>query len=133
MQFPVIEKTITLEKMRAYMAAHTNNIHTDPDMASRFGLRGAVAQGSHLTTIINELLVRTFGLEYWDNGTVAVNFIKMVRPGDTIRPLAKVAEATKTADGRTALKLDVWIENQHGEVTTAGKATVVTRKAVESS
>jgi acyl dehydratase len=133
MQFPAIEKTITLEKMRAYMGAHTNNIHTDPDMASRFGLRGAVAQGSHLTTIINELLVRTFGLEYWKDGTISVNFIKMVRPGDTVRPFARIVEATKADDGRTALKLQVWIENQHGETTTAGEATVVTRKAVESS
>jgi acyl dehydratase len=130
MDFPDIAKTITLDKMRAYMGAHQNNIHTDPDMAAGFGLGGAVAQGSHLTTIINELLVRTFGKDYWNGGGVAVNFIKMVRPGDTVRPRARVVSADPTDDGRTVVELEVWIENQHGETTTAGTARVTTRRPI---
>ncbi|WP_439628732.1 MaoC family dehydratase [Shinella sp.] len=133
MQFPTIEKVITLEKMRAYTGAHNRNIHTDPDMASGFGLRGAVAQGSHLTTILNELMVRSFGKDYWNGGSISVSYIKMVRPGDTVTPHAQVVETRELPDGRTAVDLKVWIENQTGEVTTAGTAKVITHRPVAVS
>ncbi|WP_411035605.1 MaoC family dehydratase [Shinella sp. BYT-45] len=129
MQFPIIEKTITLEKMRAYTGMHNRNIHTDPEMATGFGLGGAVAQGSQLTTILNELMVRTFGKDYWDGGSISVSYIKMVRPGDTVTPHAKVVEARELPDGRTAIDLKVWIENQAGETTTAGTAKVTTHRS----
>lgn len=133
MEFPLVRKTITLEKMQAYTGTAVANIHTDPEMASRFGLRGAIAQGSHLTTFLNEVLVTAFGKEYLNGGSIAVNFIKMVRPGDTVTAHAKVASAVQLDSGATELELQIWIENQVGETTTAGTARLVTRRDVTAS
>ena len=58
-----------------------------------------------------------------DRGDLSVTFLKPVYAGDTVTANG-IVEDRKNVDGRTTLSLNVWLENQDGNKTSTGKATV---------
>lgn len=131
MDFASFTKSATTENIRAYMGTF-DNIHTNPETAKKAGLRGVVAQGGQLAAMLTEFMIRSFGTEFLHGGSISVNFTKLVRPGDDLSPRARVTKISPAAAGLTAVTLDIWLENQHGEVVTAGTAGVETSKPVTS-
>lgn len=120
--FPTLEKSITLEKMQRYMGPVTDSVHADAEYAKAAGLRGAVAQGGHLVGFLNELMVRSFGEGFLAGGKIAISFVKVVRPGDTVSARAAVVGTEQTEQG-PRINCDVWLENQLGETVVAGTAS----------
>jgi acyl dehydratase len=120
MQIVTVTKTATMEKMSQYSGA--GNFHSDDKAGEQSGLGGAIVQGGQLVGYLNEMMVRTLGVGYIAGGAISVNFIKAVRPGDTVTTHAIRKETP--ADGDPArIEFDIWLENQHGEKCTVGTAS----------
>lgn len=97
------------------------NIHTDAEFAKTVGLSDSVAQGLMTCAYISELCVRFFGASWFSGGWMSVAFLKPVCAEDTLRVGGSVTAILPEATG-TDLQLDVWCVNQHGQLTTAGRA-----------
>jgi acyl dehydratase len=69
------------------------------------------------------MMTDNFGEAYLAGGEIAVSFIKPVRPGDAIRARGVVQEI-RVEGAKQRLTCEVWLENQVGEKTTAGNASV---------
>jgi len=121
MEFPVIEKKITLDKMRKYTGGGPG-IHTDDEFARSKGLPGAVVQGGQIVGYINEMLVRAFGQGYIEGGEISVVFIKSALSGDNLSTRATLTQR-REENGRIILDCEVWVENQMGEKLAVGTAS----------
>ena len=99
------------------------NIHTDPEKAKAMGLERPIASGQMSYSYIHELLCREFGIDFRQGGDLSVTFLKPVYAGDKVTANG-IVEESKHVDGRTTLSLNVWLENQDGNKTSTGKATV---------
>lgn len=121
MEFPVIEKKITLDKMRKYTGGGPG-IHTDDEFARGKGLPGAVVQGGQIVGYLNEMLVRALGQGYLEGGEISVVFVKSALSGDSLSTRATVTQR-REEDGRTRVECEVWVENQRGEKLAVGTAS----------
>jgi 3-hydroxybutyryl-CoA dehydratase len=116
-----VEKQITFDTMRKYSGA--TGIHAREDAGKEQGLGGALVQGGQLVAYLNQMMTDNFGEGYLRGGEISVSFIKPVRPGDAVRGRGVVQEIR--VEGATQrLICEVWLENQAGEKTTVGTASV---------
>jgi acyl dehydratase len=125
-----IEKKISMETMRGYSGEA--GIHAQDDAGEEHGLGRALVQGGQLVAYLNQMMISTFGEGYLRGGDIAVTFIKPVRSGDTVTARGVVQEMQP--DGtRIRVMCEVWLENQHGEKTTVGTASVPTMGGPQES
>ena len=120
MDFPLLSKVITAEKMARYSGA--GNIHSDDAKAKSSGLGGAIVQGGQLVGYLNEMMARLLGDGFVRGGEISVTFIQAARPGDTLTTHGTV-KSTSLVDGRERVECEVWLENQRGEKLTVGTAS----------
>ena len=99
------------------------NIHTDDARAREMGLTRPVASGQMSFAFLHELLARRFGADFRQGGDLSVTFLKPVYGGDSVTAHG-VVEEIDTEDGRAVVNLRVWLENQDGVQTCAGRAVV---------
>jgi 3-hydroxybutyryl-CoA dehydratase len=99
------------------------NIHTDPEKAKAMGLDRPIASGQMSYSYFHELMCRQFGIDFRQGGSLSVTFLKPVYAGDTVSAQG-IIEAKDEFDGRTTLTVNVWLENQDGEKTSTGQASV---------
>ena len=135
-QLPSFTKTMTQDKMDLFEsvarlavepeqgAAPPVNIHTDAARAKELGLTRPIASGQMSFAYLNELLSRAFGIDFRQGGQLSVTFLKPVYDGDTVTAHGVVQEK-QTVNGRTNLRLQVWLENQEAVKTCAGEAEVI--------
>ena len=101
-----------------------NPIHLDQDAARRVGLEGIIAHGmlsmAFLGQFVNQQIAGISGARV---GKLKVRYVGMVRVGDTLTCLGKVA-ARSEQDQEVALTLECWAQNQRGEQVTLGEAVV---------
>ncbi len=120
MEFPAIEKRITIEKMARYTGEA--GIHTDDKAAQKIGLPGAVVQGGQLVGYLNEMMTYALGQGYLEGGDISVVFVKSAKPGDVLVTRAAVKEQRETG-ARIMVDCEVWVENQRGEKIAVGNAS----------
>jgi acyl dehydratase len=77
--------------------------------------------GGQTAEYLGELFVKFFGIGYL-GGSLALNFVGYVTPGDTVTARGVVADRSVEA-GRVRLSLEIWLENQRGEKVIVGKAS----------
>ena len=99
------------------------NIHTDPEKAKAMGLERPIASGQMSYSYIHEMLCREFGIDFRQGGNLSVTFLKPVYAGDTVTTNG-IVEDSQDVDGRRTLSINVWLENQDGNKTSTGSATV---------
>ena len=116
-----IEKRITFDTMRRYSG--DTGIHAQEDAGKVQGLGGALVQGGQLVAYLNQMMTDNFGERYLRGGEISVSFIKPVRPGDAVRARGVVQEI-RAEGAKQRLVCEVWLENQTGEKTTVGTASV---------
>ena len=133
-----LERTMTAERMRWHCEALDTavaagdrpvaagvNIHTDDEVARSSGLPGRVADGMISTNWLSSMLTKTFGDAYLRSGSLRTRYTRPVFVDDVLRAVVRVAAVDETGDAEgLVLRLDVWCENQDGEVCTTGEATV---------
>jgi acyl dehydratase len=125
---PLLEKHVTQEQISAYaeVSGDHNPIHVDAEAARAVGLDGTIAHGMLSMAFLGQLLTDWLptsqvptGLPAWV-ARLRARFYGMVRPGDTLTCRGVLGERSGERQ-----RLEVWIDNQHGERICAGDADVV--------
>lgn len=123
-QLTGVEKRISFETMRKYSGE--TGVHAQDDAGKENGLGGALVQGGQLAAYLNQMMIDNFGEGYLRGGEISVSFIRPVRSGDVITTKGIVQEVRpEGTQFRTVC--EVWLENQKGEKTTVGTASVIVR------
>ena len=129
---PVLEKSVTQPQIDAYadVSGDHNPIHINADAARAVGLDGTIAHGMLSMAFLGQMLTDWLTALPDPGGWVArlrVRFQAMVRPGDTITCHGVLSEVSDMDAGRR--RLEVWIDNQHGERVITGDADVALPRA----
>jgi len=118
---------VTLQDIVEWCGAEEDylNIHYDEAAARAAGLPGCVIQGYFKCGLLGRTLTDWLG----ETGTlkkIGVSYRGMDFPGDILTCRGKVTG--KYVDGgENYVELEIWTENQRGEKTTPGTATVTLR------
>lgn len=117
---PVEHPAITKLMLIKYAAASGdfNPIHWDAETAQRMGLGGVIAHGMLSMGLLGHYVTSVTACEY--TRRLSVRFRAMVRLGDVLTCRGRIRATT----GRVQ-ELEVWVENQNGEVVVSGEAEVV--------
>jgi hypothetical protein len=128
-------RAMNRERMRWYVdglfTAHANdgkvhteeNIHTDDEYARSQGLPGIIADGMISTNWIYGFLIDTFGEAYLNKGTLRTKYIKTILEDQLVIAGMRVREIER-AGAETRYALDVWCEDDEGQMLTVGAAEV---------
>lgn len=82
-----------------------NPLHIDPEFAKTTRFGGTIAHGMLSVAFIQELMVRTFGRSWLENGVIEVSFMAPVRPGDVITTEAKVMTCVPSEESKDKLQI----------------------------
>ena len=132
-----VVRTMTAERMRwhcealdtavaatGHPVAAGANIHTDDGIARASGLPGRVADGMISTNWLSSMLIQRFDEAYLRGGRLRTRYTKPVFVDDVITAVLRVAAVEPATDGGHIVRIEVWCENQRGEICTTGEATV---------
>ena len=88
-------KNVTQAMINYYAdaAEDHNPLHIDPEFAKTTRFGGTIAHGMLSVAFIQELMIRTFGRVWLENGVIEVSFMAPVHPGEVITTEAKVTKA----------------------------------------
>ena len=88
-------KNVTQAMINHYAdaAEDHNPLHIDQEFAKTTRFGGTIAHGMLSVAFIQELMIRTFGRVWLENGVIEVSFMAPVRPGEVITTEAKVTKA----------------------------------------
>lgn len=98
------------------------NLHTDIEAAQAAGLSEVVVSGTQWEGHLVGLLVRTFGIGWFDGGQLDVKLTRSVKVGETVQAKLRLDAVTHTED-RNVAELTVWCENGEGDQVLVGTAT----------
>lgn len=122
---PSLTKHITQQQIDAYadVSGDHNPIHLDSVAARAVGLDGTIAHGMLSMAFLGQMLTDWLSEQGASHGWVRrlrVRFQAMVRPGDTLTCRGVLGER-----GEHGQRVEVWIDNQHGERVITGDADVI--------
>jgi acyl dehydratase len=124
-ELPQRTRHVSKELMLRY--THTlgagNPIHFDADYAAQTRFGGPIASGPIALGLLDDAMGAAFPREWLTGGTLAVAFVKPVRPGDTISTSIRLRDIAHQ-DGAVRLVFEVECLNQHSEPVLAGTASV---------
>jgi 3-hydroxybutyryl-CoA dehydratase len=101
-----------------------SNIHTDEEFAKSEGFPTVNADGMIMTNWCSEMLVRAFGMDYFERGELRTKYIKPTNLGVLLHVKGRIREATAQPNGNMLYAIDVWCEDQHGTKLVDGDANV---------
>jgi len=110
----------------AGLSGDFNPLHVDEEYAKGTIFKGRIAHGLLVMSLISGSLGMTFAGTAVAFTEFRARFLKPVRPGDTIRPVAEVIglkDEPKYNGGRVRLKINV--VNQRDEVVAEGEAELI--------
>lgn len=121
---PSLTKHITQQQIDAYadVSGDHNPIHLSPEAARAVGLDGTIAHGMLNMAFLGQMLTDWLSAQGVSSGWVRrlrVRFQAMVRPGDTLACRGVLGER-----GEHGQRVEVWIDNQHGERVITGDADI---------
>lgn len=128
-------RAITAQRIEWYdsamLSAATNelrqvgsNIHTDEEFARSEGFTAPNADGMIMTNWCSEMLVRAFGMDYFERGELRTKYIKPTNLGVLLHVKGRIREATAQPNGNTLYTIDVWCEDRNGTKLVDGDAKV---------
>lgn len=126
-ELPPVVKAILFDRVFNYSARHggifLKYIHTDKNVARKYGFPDIVLAGSQVLNFANEMLFKAYREHWIKSSHIQGTFIKSVFPGD-ILTLKGLVKEKNTEDAKTKLVIDIWSENKACEKTMVGKAMV---------
>lgn len=109
-----------------------NNSHSDPEAAKADGLQRTIASGQNQMAFVHELLEKNFGDSWVYGGRISLRYIRPVYEQDVLTPTGVVTDVVTEEDGSPRVLLDIWCENQNGDKTSAGTASIAQPVATRS-
>ncbi|MFP3287269.1 MAG: MaoC family dehydratase [Acidilobus sp.] len=120
--------TVTESHIAAFagLSGDFNPLHVDDEYAKGTIFKGRIAHGVLTLSFISALLGMAFSGTLVALTEIEAKFLRPVRPGDTIRPVAEVISLTdvpKYNGGRVRLRITV--VNQRGERVVEGETELI--------
>jgi 3-hydroxybutyryl-CoA dehydratase len=126
--FSLPAKQVTQDMINHYAdaAEDHNPLHVDPEFAKTTRYGGTIAHGMLSVAFIQELMVRTFGKDWLESGTIEVSFMAPVLPGEAIATEAKVMKVTPVEgeEAKARIRLQVLCLNAKNEKVIKGQTEV---------
>ena len=120
---PLVKPALTTQLLQQYAQASgdMNPIHLDPKFAEQAGYPSVIAHGMLSMAFLADGVYFNFPDLKYSVKKLSARFKRVTFPGDmlTVKGKIKSVEA-----GEKQFLLQLWIENQKGEITTQGEATV---------
>jgi acyl dehydratase len=121
---PLVKPELTTQQLVMFAGASYDfyQIHYDKDFAQANGLPSVIAHGLLKMAFLGQLVTDWIG----PNGMVrklGCQYRGMDFPGDVITVRGTIVRKYQE-NGERLVDLEIWTENQRGEKTTPGKATV---------
>ena len=125
MELPTLAKRTDSQQLVKWAGASSDyyQIHYDKDFALEKNLPGIIVHGRLTASMLGQAITDWIGEEGWLR-RFACQFRGMNLPDRDIIVKGKVTRKY-TEDGRGCLDCEVWAENDQGDTTTPGTATVV--------
>lgn len=98
-------------------ASAKGSIHDD-ETAQKLGFRGGTVAGSIHMEQFPPILMRAFGNEWWETGSLSCYFRNATLHGERVRPIVEVPGR------RTNVQVPVWMERDDGMLVLEGTASV---------
>jgi len=120
---PLVKPPVDRLQIARYVGAAQdwNPLHIDEPHAKNAGFPSALAPGMIAMGFLAELVVD------WVRGArlrrFNARFVKIVWPGDVLTARGRVVDRRFEEGGRYAVEIEVWAENQRGELVVRGAAT----------
>jgi hypothetical protein len=105
-------------KAPANLAADAAGSIHDDKTAQKLGFRGGTVAGSVHMQQFPPMLVRMFGQEWFETGTISTYFRNATTHGEPVQPFGKVPAA------RTNAQTEIWMKRDTGELVLEGTASV---------
>ncbi len=105
-------------KAPANLAADAAGSIHDDETAQKLGFRGGTVAGSVHMQQFPPMLVRAFGPEWFETGTISTYFRNATMHGEPVQPFAKVPAR------RTDAQTDIWMHRDTGALVLEGTASV---------
>ena len=126
--FSLPAKQVTQDMINRYAdaAEDHNPLHVDPEFAKTTRYGGTIAHGMLSMAFIQELMVRTFGRDWLESGSIEVSFMAPVRPGETIMTEARVMRVApaEVEEAKTRIRMQVFCLNGKQEKVIKGTTEV---------
>ena len=125
-----IQKIIDKKEISRYadVSGDRNPIHLDDKFAANSHFGGVVAHGMLTLAFVSEMLVDTFGVNWFETGKLKVRFKRPVYPGNRVHTEGKIV-GIKSDSCKDLVSCSVsLIDSDTGEAIIAGKASVTIRK-----
>ena len=116
-----VKKQSVIQLMGSRYWGRVNPLHWDPVYASQKGLKAPIQTGEMSSSYIQEMLVHFFGENFFQNARLQCKYVRSVYAGEIITTHGIVREKNPERDGYR-FKVEVWAENQDGELKTVGEA-----------
>ena len=124
-EIPSFSRKVGYMELNRFAAANGEfvPIHMDPDYAKNVAkLPDVIIMGNLKAAYIANALTAWAGDEGWLQ-KIAIDYRKMDTVNTTVTAKAKVTSKRRDG-GKHLVDLEVWLENENGEVTTPGSAVV---------
>ena len=115
--FTLPAKFVTQDMICRYAdaAEDHNPLHTDPEFAKTTRYGGTIAHGMLSVAFIQELMARTFGKDWLESGSIEVNFMAPVHPGETVITEATVMRAVPVQEAGNKLQVRIQVFCRNGK------------------
>jgi acyl dehydratase len=117
-----VKKQAVIQLMGSRHWGRVNPIHFDPVTAAKHGFKTPIQTGMMSGAYLAETCVNFFGAAFFQNATMEGKFIRPIYAGETITTRGVVREKTPEGNG-FRFKVELWSENEDGEVKTVVWAT----------
>lgn len=125
MPLPTLIKRPTTEQLVKWAGASGdyNQIHYDKDFAMEKNLPGVIVHGRLTASMLGQLVTDWIGEEGWLS-KFACQFRGMNLPDRDLFLKGKVTRKYRE-DGHHYVECEVWAENEQGQITAPGTATII--------
>jgi 3-hydroxybutyryl-CoA dehydratase len=117
-----IQETVQVDDGRIH--AQPPTIHDDDAYARKQGLPGIISDGMITTNWIHGLLIDMFGPAAAATGWLRTKYIRPIYEDQIVIAAAKVIRVLDNEQRETVYTLEVWCEDDQGQVLTVGDACV---------
>ena len=116
-----VKKQAVIQLMGSRYWGRVNPLHWDPVYAVQKGLKAPIQTGEMSSSYIQEMLVHSFGENFFQNSRLQCKYIRPIYAGEIITTRGTVVEKVPEGKG-FRFKVEVAADNQEGEVKTVGLA-----------
>ena len=125
--FPVVERTITQDKLTAYSQASGdyNPLHLDPAFAAATQFGGIIAHGMLTLALISEAMGRAYGKAWLESGALKIRFKGAAYLGDRIYTQCHSSKRELLDQGTREVRTVGILERHSGRELLGGSASVI--------